>query len=94
MHTRRLAAYLLGGWILGILIFSFVSSQSFSNVDRILNNPPGPLAKDIEDLGQDIARQMLKYEASELNRFFLEVWAVAQIGIGLAVLSAAVGHVK
>ncbi len=90
MHTRRLAAYLLGGWILGILIFSFVANQSFSNVDRILNNPPGPAAKDIEDLGQDIARLLLRYEASELNRFFLEVWGVAQIGIGLAVLSAAV----
>jgi hypothetical protein len=90
MHTRRLAAFLLGGWILGILIFTFVSNQSFLNVDRVLTNPPGPAAKDIEDLGQDIARLLMRYQASELNRFFLEVWGVAQIGIGLAVLSAAV----
>jgi hypothetical protein len=89
MHTRRLAAYLLGAWILGILIFSFVNTQNFANVDRIMNNPPGPVAKDIEDLGQDITRLMMRYQASELSRFLLEVWGVAQIGIGLAVLCAA-----
>jgi len=89
MHTRRLAAYLLGGWILGILIFGFVISQNVANVDRIMNNPPGPFAKDIEDLGQDITRLMMRYQASELTRFLLEVWGVAQIGIGLAVLSSA-----
>ena len=89
MHTRRLAAYLLGAWILGILIFSFVNTQSFANVERIMNNPPGPVAKDIEDLGQDITRLMMRYQASELTRFFLEVWGVAQIGIGLALLSSA-----
>lgn len=88
MHTRRLASYLMGAWILAILIFGFISMQNMSNVDRILRSPPAPVAKDIEDLGTDITRLLLRYQATELNRFLAETWGVGQIGLGAAVLSA------
>ena len=87
MHTRRLASFILGAWILGSLIMLFVSYQNGLNVDKILNNPPGPVAKDIEELGSDITRLLLKYQATEMNRFLSETWGVGQIGIGLAFLS-------
>jgi hypothetical protein len=74
--------------MLAILIFGFVTSQNMSNVDRILNSPPGPVAKDIDDLGVDITRLLLRYQATELNRFLAETWGVAQIGLGAAILSA------
>jgi hypothetical protein len=74
--------------MLAILIFGFISSQNLANVDRILSSPPGPVAKDIEDLGSDITRLLLRYQATELNRFLAETWGVAQIGLGAAVLSA------
>jgi hypothetical protein len=88
MHTRRLSSYLLGAWLLGILLINFVASQNFANVDRILSSPPGPVAKDIEDLGSDITRLLMRYQATELNRFLFETWGVAQIGLGAAILSA------
>ncbi|MEO8131613.1 MAG: hypothetical protein ABI822_31255, partial [Bryobacteraceae bacterium] len=88
MHTRRLASFLVGAWMLASLIFGFVSVQNLSNVDKILASPPGPVAKDIEDLGGDITRQLLRYQASQFNRFLTETWGVAQIGLGAAVLSA------
>ncbi len=74
--------------MLGILILGFVSLQNMGNVDRILGSPPGPVAKDIEDLGTDITRLLMRYQAAELNRFLAETWGVAQIGLGAAVLSA------
>ena len=74
--------------MLAILIFGFIATQNMSNVDRILNSPPGPVAKDIEDLGTDITRMLMRYQATELNRFLAETWGVAQIGLGAAVLSA------
>ncbi len=74
--------------MLAILIFGFVSLQNMSNVERILGSPPGPVAKDIEDLGIDIARMLLRYQATELNRFLAETWGVAQIGLAAAILSA------
>jgi hypothetical protein len=88
MHTRRLASFLVGSWMLAILIFGFISTQNMGNVDRILASPPGPVAKDIEDLGTDITRMLMRYQATELNRFLAETWGVAQIGLGAAVLSA------
>lgn len=78
----------MGAWILAILIFGFISMQNMSNVDRILGSPPSPVAKDIEDLGTDITRLLMRYQATELNRFLAETWGVGQIGLGAAVLSA------
>jgi hypothetical protein len=74
--------------MLAILFFGFFTTQNMSNVDRILNSPPGPVAKDIEDLGTDITRMLMRYQATELNRFLAETWGVAQIGLGAAILSA------
>jgi hypothetical protein len=64
----------------------YVTSQTYQTVDRILNNPPGPVAKDMEDLGSDITRSLLRFEASEANRFLTEVWGVLQLGLGAAFL--------
>lgn len=76
--------------MLGILIIGFVSQQNLSNVDRILGSPPGPVAKGIEDMGSDITRLLMRYQAAELNRFMDETWGVVQIGMGAAILSAVV----
>ena len=88
MHTRRLASFILGAWMLGSLLMVFVIYQNGVNVDKVMNNPPGPVAKDIEDLGSDITRMLLRFQATEMNRFLYETWGVGQIGIGLALLSA------
>ncbi len=66
----------------------FVMYQNGLNVEKIMNNPPGPVAKDIEDLGSDITRMLLRYQVSEMNRFLYQTWGIAQIGIGLAFVSA------
>lgn len=76
--------------MIGMLLFGFVASQSLANVDRILSSPPAPVAKNVDDLGSDAARLLLKYQAAELNRFLFEAWGVAQIGLGAAILSAMV----
>lgn len=68
----------------------YVMSQNIQNVDRILNNPPGPVAKDIEDLGADITRLLLRYQAVEVNRFLSDVWGVLQLGLGAAFLISCV----
>lgn len=68
----------------------YVTSQNVQNVERILNNPPGPVAKDIEDLGNDITRLLLRFQAAEVNRFLGEVWGVLQLGLGAAFLISSV----
>lgn len=76
--------------MVGCLLMGYVVSQNMQNVDRILNNPPGPVAKDIEDLGSDITKMLLRFQASEVNRFLGDVWGVLQLGLGAAFLISAV----
>jgi hypothetical protein len=90
MHTRRLASYILGAWLLGSLFFTFVTTQTMVTVDRIMESPPGPVAKDIEDLGSDLTRILLQYQATEFNRFLTNTWEVLQIGLALAFISATI----
>ena len=76
--------------MVGCLLMGYVVSQNMQNVDSILNNPPGPVAKDIEDLGSDITKMLLRFQASEVNRFLGDVWGVLQLGLGAAFLISAV----
>jgi hypothetical protein len=40
-----------------------------------------------QSLGQGQARQLLRFQAAELNRFNFESWEIAQIPLGLALLA-------
>jgi hypothetical protein len=67
---------------------TYVGTQNLLIVDKIMETPPGPVAKDMEDLGADITKQLLRFEASETNRFLFATWEVLQMGIAAAFLSA------
>ncbi len=88
MHTRRLASFLIGAWLLGSLLVTFVVVPAMHRqTDAILSSPPQALSKDIEDLGADVARLMLAYQASEATRFVYEIWGIVQIGMACALVA-------
>jgi hypothetical protein len=87
MHTRRVGAFLIGAWLLGALITSFIAAQSYSNVDRFFSNPPPQVTKEIDDVGPDVMRQILRFQASQHNRHVAETWQVIQLGILGALLA-------
>jgi hypothetical protein len=82
MHLRRIAAFLLGAWILGSLFMFVVATQNFKAVDRMLNAPTREAQERIEVLGDAEARQFLRYHSSELNRQYFELWERTQLIIG------------
>jgi len=83
MRHTRIAAFVLGAWLLGTLFMIFVATQNFETVDRVLKNPPPEAYRLILALGNDNARQFLRYTAGEENRFFFENWELAQIVLGV-----------
>lgn len=89
MHTRRVGAFLIGAWLLGSLLIAFVKGQSLLTVDRTLSNPPQAMQREFEEMGPDSTRQLLRYEAQELNRHLSEAWGVMQLGIAAALLATA-----
>ena len=86
MRYDRIAAFLLGCWILGGLFMAFVATQNFESVDRVLDAPPPQAGQMIDSLGHDSARQLLRYLAGEENRKYFESWETAQIIIGIALV--------
>src|SRR5258708_19569510 len=83
MRHTRIAAFVLGAWLLGTLFMIFVVTQNFETVDRVLKNPPPEAYRLILALGNDNARHFLRYAAGEENRFFFENWELAQIVLGV-----------
>lgn len=86
MHHTRIAAFLLGAWLLGSVFQAFVATRNFRTVDAVLQAPPPEGSKMIQKLGHDNARQLLRYLAGEENRGYFETWEIAQLGLGTALI--------
>ena len=82
-----MGAFLIGAWLLGSLLMAFVSSQSAANVERFFSNPPPQIAKELDDVGPEVMRQILRYQAAQHIRRISETWEVIQLGLGAALLA-------
>ena len=82
MHSRRLASLLLGLWLGSGVFMAWVASENFATVDRLLAQPAPAATLRIKMLGKDEARLLLRYEASEQNRTYFEVWETIQVVLG------------
>lgn len=96
MHTRRLATLILGLWIGLTLAMFVVATQNFSGVERLLAAPASEAGMSIQTLGRGTAHALLRYQVSELNRFYFEWFSIAQIVLsillGIALLLSTNGN--
>lgn len=88
---RTLMAFLLGSWLLGMILVAVVAAENFFVVDRLLTSPPSTeyraeFQKRLAPLAPGDARVALRYLSSELNRFYFRVWGGAEILLGAALL--------
>ncbi len=86
MHIRRLAALLLGAWLLTGAFLILVRIHNMQFVDRLLAAPPRMAGMSIEALGQATARTFLRFYSSELNRWCFDTWEIVQLGLGAALI--------
>lgn len=86
MHTRRLATLILGVWLGLTGAMFFVATQNFRGVDRLLAEPAPDAGKTFQQLGRDHSRMLLRYQASELNRFYFDWFSTLQIGLAILLL--------
>jgi hypothetical protein len=89
MHFRRFAALLAGAWLAGCVFMDVVATQNFRSVDRLLAAPSPHAAESIQSLGgHDATRVFLRYQVSEQNRWYFDMWERAQIGLGIVLFLA------
>jgi hypothetical protein len=74
-------------WLTGTVVMAVVATQNFYTIDRLLEaKPNSAFAADVEKLGQDAARELLRYLSSELNRLYFQYWNLAQLAVGILTL--------
>ncbi len=78
---------MLGGW-LGAATFADVAvTQNFQTVDRFLRSPGSNVtALELQQIGADRERPILRRNAGEENGFLFEGWETAELGIGAVVI--------
>jgi len=86
MHFRRLACFLLGGWLAGGFFMATVATQNFRSVDRLLAKPSAAARQQVDRLGRESARALLRYQVSEQNRLYFETWGMVETVIGFVLL--------
>jgi hypothetical protein len=84
---RQWALVAMGAWLAGTVCMSVVATENFYTIDRLLAGSPNTAFRAaVQQLGQALARDLLRFLASELNRLYFQVWNVTQLAIGAVVL--------
>ncbi len=82
MHSRRFACLLLGMWLAGGLLVTWLVNENTRAVDRLLAQPDPAATLRIKLLGHTEAGMLLRYEAAEISRHEVSVWQFGQIVFG------------
>ena len=87
------AMFCLAIWMTGAVFVAVVATQNFFTIDRLLAGSPNEsfhvavLTLDsVETPGHPVARDMLRYLSSELNRLYFQYWNLVQLIVGLLAL--------
>lgn len=75
-----------GIWLGLTLAMLFVATENFRGVDRLLEAPAKEAAAAMQKLPAEMPRQLLRYHASEMNRYFFDWYGIAQIWLAVILL--------
>lgn len=78
-----MACFFLGLWLAGGLFMAVVATQSFHEVDRLLSHNDPAATLRYQPLGAQ-ARPLMRFQASEFNRWMFQSWEYAQLALGAA----------
>lgn len=87
-QIQRLAVLVLGLW-LGAGIFADIAvTRNFNTVERFLSNPgDASTASQIDAVGRERERQILRRNAAEENNGIFHDWERAELAIGIALIA-------
>ena len=79
MHTRRLLTAVLGAWLAGTALVAYVATDNFAHAAQVLQSKDPKVRRMVQLLGEKDARQLLRHEASEMNRTYFSRWQETQL---------------
>jgi hypothetical protein len=82
MHARRFACMLLGIWLAGSIVVTFIAADSRNTAERLLIDHGSGASLRITAMGRDEARIMLAYPVRQQVRWWLEEWENLEVALG------------
>jgi hypothetical protein len=86
MRSRLILLLLLGAWLGATVFMWMVATQNFAVVERILAGRSERLAATASALSPEELRLVLRYQASEVNRLFFDIWGMTQPPLAVLVM--------
>lgn len=83
MHLRRIAAFLLGGWLAGSLIVLIACFSNFASVDEAMADTHAEAQRIAALLGAESARMYLSSLVAFENARLLSGWELTQAPLGI-----------
>ena len=84
--ANSLRLSLMGAWLMGTVFLWVIATENFRRVDAVLSSPHPEFHQSLEPLPAGEARVVLRFLASELNRFYFTVWGWSQLVLGGVIL--------
>ena len=81
MRSRRFACWLLGMWLAGGMLLTWLVNDNLRAADRLAQADTATAVEFQQPAAAGIAR-LLRYEAAELARRDLRLWEYAQLALG------------
>jgi len=79
MLSRRFACLLLGMWLAGILLMTWVDWERMHSVATVLNGGNAAVSVRLKALAPEDARMLLTYLANEQARWYQRIWENVQV---------------
>ena len=86
MHTRRLLTAVLGAWLAGSALTSYIATSNFNHAAQVLQSKDPKVTRILQILGPKDANQLLRHEAAEMNRAYFSRWQQTQILLALLII--------
>src|ERR1700689_5791133 len=74
MHTRRLAAFLLGIWLGCSVLIGSIAIENLRLPGTIVADSLDPAAQIAKKIGPEDTRLLLRHQAAEQNRVYFYYW--------------------
>jgi hypothetical protein len=82
MHARRFACMLLGMWLAGSALMTWITADSFHAAPRILAAHSPEFGVRLQSMGREEARTMLAYPVRQQVGWWTEEWGNFEIAFG------------
>ena len=87
VHTRRVAAFILGAWMGGSLMMLLLQTANLHFTSSLLATPSDQATQLLKRGSQEDYALMMHYQAAEQNRRYEDIWEDAEFGLA-AILAA------